>query len=160
MKKILTIAATAGLLSSVAGAAQALPINAPGTVTQSCNVTSVNNGTLTENATPATSLTTGTGAGVGLVTVVCNTDTSVLTLAGGTHILPTQTSIPTVSFGFAPGGTGIYSTVKSGIVSPPAGDMTAASGDIAHVTSTVMATGGKLLKAGTYTTVINATVAP
>jgi hypothetical protein len=161
MKNILTIAATAGLLSTFAGSAHAqMAVNSPGTVDESCVVTSVNNGTLTQNAIPATSLATGTGAGVGLVKVTCNTITSKLTLSAGAHIIPAQPTAPTVTFGFVGGGDGIYTSVTSGIITPASGDTTLVGGDTAHVASTVTANGGKLLRNGLYQAVVTATVSP
>lgn len=165
MKNILTLAATAALLSTFAGAAHSDPINSIGSVDESCVVTSVNNGTLTQNAVPATSLATGSGAGVGLVKVTCNTITSKLKISGGSHIIPAQPTAPTVKFGFVTGGDGIYTGLTSAlgtvdVISPPSGDTTMAGGDTAKVASTVTANGGKLLRNGSYTTVIDATVTP
>jgi hypothetical protein len=158
MKKILTIAATAGLLSALAGSAQAQVVNFPGTVPPSCNVTASTNGALTPNVAIPTSLIAST---YGKVTVICNTETSVLTLTQGASVIEAQTPAPTVTFGFAPtGSTGIYSAVVSGTVSPASGSTTAAIGDIASIDSTIAAAPGKLLKAGSYTVVVNATIAP
>ena len=163
MKKILTIAATS-LLATFAGSAQAQltgSVGAPGNVPQSCNVTATTPGTLTPNASPATSLSTASG-GFGSVKVLCNTDTSTLTLTApaANQTMPSQVSVPVVTFGFALGGSGIYSAVTSGAATTAAGDVTMAIGDTANVTSTITATGGKVLKTGPYATSITATLAP
>jgi hypothetical protein len=163
MKKILTIATTA-LLATFAGAAHAQvtgTVTSGTTVPQSCNVTATTPGTLTANATPATSLSTTTG-GFGSVKVLCNTDTSTLTLSAppAAQVMPTQVSVPVVTFGFASGGSGIYSAVTSGSATTAAGDVTMAIGDTANVTSTITATGGKVLKTGAYATSVTATLAP
>jgi hypothetical protein len=158
MKKILTIAATAGLLSVLASSTHAQVVNFPGTVPQSCNITASTDGALTPNVAIPTSLIAST---YGKVTVICNTDTSVLTLTQGASVIETQTPAPTVAFGFAPtGSTGIYSTVTSGTVSPASGATTTALGDVASIDSTITAATGKLLKAGTYKVIVNATIAP
>jgi hypothetical protein len=163
MKKILTIAAT-GLLSALAGAAQAQvtqSVSSTGTVASSCNITASTPGTLTGNTTPPSILTTGTGANAGTAKVICNTESSVLTLTAGTNTLPTYTNpanTPTVTFGFTAGGSGIYSAATGTAVT--ATEATSATGDTAKIVSTVTSVGGKLLKPGAYTSVVTATLTP
>ena len=154
MKKILTIAATA-LLSTIAGTAHAqTTVNFGGTVTSSCSITTATNGTFT---VAPTVLTTNVPA---TVTVVCNGATS-LGLSGGTNTIPTQTPDPLVAFGFSSGGTGIFSTVTSG-TSVSLTDATTAAGDVANISASVTAGGGKLLKASTapYNVAVIATIVP
>jgi hypothetical protein len=165
MKKILTIAAT-GLLSALAGAAQAQvnvtqSVSSTGTVASSCNITASTPGALTGNTNPPSILTTGTGTGAGTAKVICNTESSVLTLTSGTNTLPTYSNpanTPIVTFGFTGGGTGIYSTATGTTVT--ATESTSATGDTAKIVSTVTSVGGKLLKPGTYTSIVTATLTP
>lgn len=162
MKKFLTIAATAGVLSAFAGAAQAQVVNFPGTVTPSCTLTTSNDGVLTETATPATVLATTTA---GKVKLVCNSGTSKVDLTQGASVIPSQPSAPTVAFGFvggASGGTGIFNALTAGSASSGiATDVTAAAGDTADISASITATGGKLLKVGTtYKVIVNAAVTP
>jgi hypothetical protein len=165
MKKILTIAAT-GFLATFAGSAHAQltgTITAPGTVPQACNITATTPGVLT--ASPATGAATSlatASTGLGSVTVVCNTDTSTLTLSAPTanQTIPSQTPAPVVTFAFSSGGTGIYSAVTNGTATTAANDTTLALGDTAKITSSITATGAKVLKAGAYGTSITATLAP
>jgi hypothetical protein len=161
MKKIATIAATAGLLSAFAGSVQAQTtgtVSFPGTVTSSCNITGSADGVLTENTTPATILNTTTP---GTLTVTCNTGASTLSIAQGTHSFPTQPSTPTVAIQFGPAaGTGIYAGATSGTSATDGGDTTSSTGDTANVSSTVTAASPKLLKTGSYTVVVNATLTP
>jgi hypothetical protein len=154
MKKILTIAVTA-LLSTIAGAAHAqTPVNFPGTVTSACTLSAPVNGTLVENATPATGLNTGTPASV---TVTCNGATS-LDIATGTFTYPSQTPAPLAPvIGFT-AGTGVFA-LSSGVTASldtPTGN----TGDIARINAVVTAAPTKLLKAGPYTVVVNATITP
>jgi hypothetical protein len=158
MKNILTIAITAGLLSTFASSVQA-QLTASGSVTPSCIISATTPPTLMENALPASSLATSP-TGAGSVTVKCNSSTSVLTLTAGPHNIPTQTPAPTVAFQFAGGGTGIYTAVSSGTTTPAATDVTTSFGDTAKVSASVTASTGKLLKVGSYTLYINAAVTP
>jgi hypothetical protein len=133
-------------------------VNFSGSVTSSCNITGSANGVLTENTTPATTLNTTTP---GTLTVTCNTGASTLSIAQGVHNFPTQTSAPTVAIQFGPSaGTGIYAGATSGTSATDGGDTTSSTGDTANVSSTVTAASPKLLKTGSYTVVVNATLTP
>jgi hypothetical protein len=154
MKKILTIAATAGLLSTFAASVQAqttgtATLNA--TVASSCNVTiPTATTTFTQVGTPPTSLTGTTSA-----QVTCNDTSKKLTLTQNN-----STSLPsgTATFNFA-GGTGIFQEV-TGVDSGLFSDTTPSTGDTASISASVSRTDEKLLKSGSYSLVINATVVP
>jgi hypothetical protein len=134
-------------------------IIASGVVMPSCIISATTPPVLMENSLPASSLASGP-TGSGSVTVKCNSSTSVLTLTPGSHIIPTQTPVATVGFQFAGGGTGIYTSVTSGTITPAATDVTSSLGDTAKISAVVLAAPGKLLKVGSYTLYINAAVTP
>jgi hypothetical protein len=161
MKNILTIAATIGLLSAFASSVQAQTIvTVGGAVTPSCIIASASlGGALLQDTQPASVLATSPSS-PGSVTVKCNSSTSKLTLSAGPHDIPSQTPAPAVAFQFTSGGTGIYSTVTSGLVTPTATDVTSSLGDTAKFSASVTAFTGKLLKVGGYTLYINAAVTP
>ncbi len=155
MKKILTIAATA-LLSTIAGAAHAqttATVNFPGTVTSSCTLSASANGTLLENGTPAFGLTTGTP---GTVTAICNGATS-LDIAIGRFDYPTPQTVPVPAVGFA-GGTGVFATAAGMTTSLAA--PTGSSGDVARINAVVNTASGQLLRFGSYTIIVNASITP
>jgi hypothetical protein len=163
MKNILTIAATAGLLSAFASSVQAQitlpPVSVGGNVTLSCIISSSSGGILAENSLPASVLTnTAAVPNQGSVTVKCNSGLSTLTLTQGPHIIPTQNPTPTVAVSFA-SGTGVYSNLSSG-TSASALEPTSSAGDTAKFSTTVTAGSGKLLKVGAYTIFVTATVTP
>jgi hypothetical protein len=155
MKKILTIATTA-LLSTVAAAAHALPVNFPGTVATSCTLT-VLPGALTGNATPPTALTTTTD---GTAKVICNDASKTLTLTNvaADNTIPTQPDAPVVAFGFKTGGTGVFASATgttAALTNP-----TNSTGDTANIEATVTAVSPKLLKSGSYIVVVGAEITP
>lgn len=153
MKKILTIAATA-LLSTIAGVAHAqTPVNFPGTVNPACTITAPTNGTLVENATPATSLITGTSASV---TVTCNGATSLdITLGTFTYPSPQTAPIPTIGFAAGTGVFALSSGVTTSLTTP-----TDSAGDVARINAVVTAAPSKLLRVGPYTVIVNAAITP
>lgn len=157
MKKILTIAATA-LLSTIAGAAHAAPVNITGDVTAACTIDSSVPGALTENA-GKTALSTTTPA---KVVVICNNGAKTLTLTNtaANNTIPAQPSTPTVTFGFVGGGTSTGVFAASTGATASLADPTGASGDTANITAAVAAADGKLLKPGTYTVVVDANITP
>jgi hypothetical protein len=166
VKKLLTLAATAGLLVAGANSASAqvyglTNVNLQGTVTTSCTIDATTNGTLVENATPATALSTSTPA---TITTICNDSTAKLTIGQGTHTMPNLQPAPTVQVGFASGGTGVYTGITPALGAGPFtythGAPTAAAGDTANVEATVTAASPSLLQSGTYTIDIAAVLTP
>ncbi len=157
MKKILTIVATA-LLSTIAGAAHAqttATVNFLGNVASFCNITSSTNGALT-SATPATALNTTVPA---KVLVICNGGTNTLFLGNTSTNLPAQPDTPVTTASFSSGGTGVFSTATSGVIASLENPTTSA-GDTANISATVTAAPGKLLKAGSYSVNVIATITP
>jgi GH24 family phage-related lysozyme (muramidase) len=155
MKKILSILATAALLSTVASNARAAEVEFPGDVTASCTLT-VTDGALTENATPAESLTTTTD---GTAVVTCNDATKTLTLTNtaASNTIPAPQTAPTIAFGFN-GGNGVFAaaTGTTAAVTTP----TKAAGDTANIQATVTAATDQLLKSGSYVVVVDAAITP
>lgn len=166
MKKLLTLAATAGLLVAGANSASAqvyqlTSVNLQGTVTTSCTISATNNGTLVENATPATALSTSTPA---TITTICNDSSAKLTINQGAHTIPSSQPAPTVQVGFAAGGTGVYSAIVPALGNGPFththGAPTASTGDIANVEATVTAVSPSLLQSGSYIVSVAAVLTP
>jgi hypothetical protein len=167
VKKLLTFAATAGLLLAGANSASAQIYGGPtstnlsGSVTVSCTLGATNVGTLEEDATPATSLSTLTPA---TITTTCNDSTAELTISPGTHTMPNSQILPTVLVGFVAGGTGVYSGITQSLVAGSSthihGAPTAATGDTANVGATVTAVSPSLLQSGNYIIDIAAVLTP
>jgi hypothetical protein len=164
MKKFLTIAATASVLSAFAGSAQANPVNFNGSVSSSCTIdtASTANGTLVASPTtgPATSLS-ATGSNAGSVKVICNAGSNKLDIAVNTGSSVLYNGTASTAFDSA-GGTGIYTSATTG-VSYTATGVTSASGDTAKISASVTPTTvGALLQASTaaapYKVVVDATV--
>ncbi|AFY91899.1 hypothetical protein [Chamaesiphon minutus] len=168
MKKFLTIAAVAGVLSTFAGSAQAQTVSFGGSVAPSCTFTKVIDGSLTNATGAVTSISTITP---GQINVICNSDTSTLNLITvaptvtftGTGTIQTGT---TTKVGFTSGGNGIYAGLAAYNSTTPvtatvsAGDVTKAAGDDAFIASEVNAPATKLLKAGAYSVVVTPTLTP
>jgi hypothetical protein len=172
MKKFLALATAAGLSAISTTAASAQSVNFPGTVTSYCEIATsggLTDGSLTENATPATQLYTKPGDEA-KVKVLCNDATGQLTIAKNTStVIPTQPNVPVVQISFRNGGSGNFATVapsasttlSTGPLSANIPVPTAAAGDTAWVQAQVDATGGALLLTGnTYQVVVDATVTP
>jgi hypothetical protein len=164
MKKFLTIAAVAGVLSAFAGSAQAAPVNFGGSVAQSCTIdaASTANGNLVASPTtgPATALN-ATGSNAGSVKVICNAGSSKLDIAVNTTSSVLYNGSATTSFDAA-GGSGIYTSATSGITFTATG-VTTSAGDNAKISASVTpTTPGALLQASTtaapYKVVVDATL--
>jgi hypothetical protein len=158
MKKILTIFTTAGLLAALSSSAQAADVltgtvSMPGSVDASCTINSVTPGVLTQDAVPATKLTTTTA---GQVKVTCNSASSKLDIAVNTGTSTLFNGSATTAFG--PAGTGIYNGASGTTVT--ASTVTAALGDTARVRATVNAPAGQLLQTGSYNVNVDAILTP
>jgi hypothetical protein len=148
MKKILTIAATAGLLSAFTGAVSAQTTFSTA-VDSSCTVTSPATVGLAPNALPPSSLTGSTVA-----TVICNDTTKSLNVGiGATSVVFNGTPSVVLAGGTGNfvGATGLSKTITT---------TTGVGGDTATVNAAITAPAGKLLATGSYTLIMNPTITP
>jgi hypothetical protein len=152
MKKILTIAATAGLISAFTGSVYAQTTTLSGPVPSSCVVTTPLTGTLSAAPAvgPATSL-----AGSYTATVVCNDTTKSVNVAvataGNTLLGGTGAAAFISGTGALSGATGASKTITA---------VTPLAGDTAVVNASITAPTGALLETGTGVLVVNTTITP
>jgi hypothetical protein len=164
--KLITLSAVVGvsLISYGKSTAAQTPVNFPGTVTSSCNITSVGNGAFSEDpGTPATVLI-ATGGDRGTVVVQCNDSAKSLnlTINSGSSVVYNGTA--KIRFN---GETGIFEYVNQPAL-PSAGPITlllanptSSSGDTGRIQARIDAPTGKLLKAANdYKIVVDATITP
>jgi hypothetical protein len=153
MKNILTIAATATILSAFAGAVQAQTVTFGGSVTSSCTVTTPTTGALT--ALPATGPATSL-SGTSTATVVCNDTAKTLNVAAAAAGNTLQNG--TAAVALANGGTGNFVTASGS--SKAIAAVTPLAGDTTNISAAINAPTGGLLASGVYTLVVNATITP
>lgn len=162
--KLLTISAIAGLsLISYGRSAQAAPVlvNLVGSVDSSCTLAVTKGGTLRQDSEPATDLV-AIGDDRGTVVVKCNDSSKSLRLA----INSISSSIPsgtatirstTEAGGATPGTSGSLTTVpiERFLTNP-----TDENGETVRVQAKIKAPANKLLKAGVYLLVVDASITP
>lgn len=162
--KLLTISAIAGLsLIGYGKSAHAAPVvSLGGTVSPSCTLAVVKGGTFRQDGTPASRLYTETG-NYGDVKVTCNDSSKSLKL----EINSSSSTIPS---GIAKiqsiGSGGVFGTriipgrLSSNLITIGLPSPTDANGDTVSVNAEIAVADTNLLKAGTYTLVVDATITP
>jgi hypothetical protein len=172
IKKFFAIAASAGLVTTVASSAQAQVQNTPvtvgaGSIASVCSMSVDSAGSIGRD-TNGTKIGTAWGTKPEIL-VICNNAGNAVTITGTVFSLvnPSNTPTPipntyTATAGFGT-GTGIYATIPNNNISPAtftATGTTAASGDKFRLNTELAAPGNTLLLAGTYTAVINLSLTP
>jgi hypothetical protein len=170
IKKFFAIAASAGLVTTVASSAQAQPTSVTvgaGTVNSVCNMAINTAGSIGPDVN-GTKIGTPWGTKPEML-VTCNNAGNAVAITGATISLVNPANVPTTipnsytfTYGFG-GGNGIYATIPdsyAGNATFNATGTTAATGDKFTLKAELAAPGNSLLLAGTYTTVINLSLTP
>jgi hypothetical protein len=172
MKNLILLLSIAGLATiGFVSSASATPISFEGTVQSVCGIDNIQPSVLGTNSQNSNRLSSQyTGGKPASVKVICNSDTSRLTITPNlaASVLPPGGFIEYQLLNTS-GSTGIYADLNTpnfqqpqspSYTTPVAGDSTSHSGDLLRIHTNIVAPNGVVLTAGAYRTVIDVTLAP